>query len=55
MEHNQNNIYIDKTVKIGKNVKIYPFNVIVGDCIIKDNVTLYPYNFISNSQIGENC
>lgn len=55
MEHNQNNIYIDKTVKIGKNVKIYPFNVIVGDCIIKDNATLYPYNFISNSQIGENC
>lgn len=49
------NIYIDKTVKIGKNVKIYPFNVIMGETEIKDDAIIYPFNTIIDAVIGENC
>ena len=48
-------VVLDKTVKIGKNVKIYPFNVILGDSEIGDNSTIYPYNFINNCKIASDC
>ncbi|MBE5758347.1 MAG: hypothetical protein E7345_05460 [Clostridiales bacterium] len=44
-------VFIDKTVKLGKNVTIYPNNIIKGNTVIGDNVTLLPNNFISNCKI----
>ena len=49
----KNSVYIDKQVKIGKNVVIYPNNIIMGNSHISDNVILLPNNFISNSKIGQ--
>ena len=51
----EENVFIESTVKIGKNVKIYPFNVLMGSCVIGDNCVLYPYNFIKDSEIGNDC
>ncbi len=51
----EENIFIESTVKLGKNVKIYPFNVLMGSCVIGDNCVLYPYNFIKDSEIGNDC
>ena len=48
-------IYIDKSVSIGKNVTIYPNNIIKGDTIIGDNVTLLPNNYIIDSEIKDNA
>ena len=45
--------YSEKTVKIGKNVVIHPFNVILGNTVIEDNVVLkqgnYKYKIQNNS------
>lgn len=46
--------YIDDSVIIGKNVKIYPNNQIFGNTIIEDNVTLLPNNCIFDCNIGCN-
>ena len=43
--------YIDKSVKFGKNVTIYPNNIIKGNTIIEDNVILLPNNYIEDSYI----
>ena len=51
---NNKSTYIDKTVKIGKNVVIYPNNYIFGNTQIKDNVTIYPNNYIKDSLIENN-
>lgn len=48
-------IYIDKNVKLGKNVTIYPNNQIYGDTEIGDNVVLYPNNCIFDCIIGNDC
>lgn len=45
--------YIDKTVKIGKNVIIYENNRIMGNTVIEDNVILGPNNYIINGVIRE--
>ena len=45
-------IFIDKSVKIGTNVTIYPNNIIEGDSEIGDNCVLLPNNIIRNSKIG---
>ena len=45
-------IFIDDTVIIGKNVTIYPNNIIKGNTVIGDNVTLLPNNYIMDSEIG---
>ncbi len=47
------NIIIDESVKIGKNVKIYPFNIIKGDTEILDGAIIYPFNYIENAKIGK--
>jgi len=52
---NKESCYIDKTVKIGNNVVIYPNNIILGNSEIKDNTVLYPNNFIKDSIIEQNC
>lgn len=49
-----NDCVIDKTVKIGKNVTIYPGNVLLGNTVICDNVVLYPNNLIKDSTIMDN-
>ncbi len=46
---------IDKSVVIGKNVIIHPFNVIKGNTVIGDNTIIYPFNYIEDSIIGKNC
>ena len=45
-------IFIDKSVKIGKNVVIYQNNVIEGNTEIGDNCVLLPNNIIRNAKIG---
>ncbi len=47
----KNSTYIDDSVKLGTNVKIYPNNVICEGSVIEDGVTLYPGNYITNSTI----
>ena len=44
-------IFVDKKVKIGKNVIIYENNRIDGQSVIGDNVTIFPNCFITNSTI----
>lgn len=46
--------YIEETVKIGKNVTIYPNNYILGNTEIGDNCTLLPFNIIRDSKICNN-
>lgn len=46
--------YIEKTVKIGKNVVIHRGNIIKGNTIIGDNVTILENNYIEDCIIGEN-
>jgi len=48
-------VFIDDTVKFGKNVTIYPNNIIKGNTIIGDNVTLYPSNYIEDSVIDDDA
>ncbi len=64
-------VFIDKTVKIGKDVIIYENNRIEGDCVIGDNVIIFPncyiknskiesgsiieYSYLENAVVGENC
>ena len=47
----KNSVYIQKGVIIGKNVTIYPNNILLEGCIIEDNVKLLPNNFISDSTV----
>lgn len=46
-------VFIDKTVKIGKNVVIYENNRIEGDTEIGDNVVIMPNCYIKNCKIGK--
>lgn len=48
-------VFIDRTVKFGRNVTIYPNNTIVGNTVIGDNVVIYPFNFIKDSVIKDDC
>jgi bifunctional UDP-N-acetylglucosamine pyrophosphorylase/glucosamine-1-phosphate N-acetyltransferase len=44
-------VYIDENVKIGRDVVIYPNNIIKGNSIIEEGVVLMPNNFIRDSVI----
>jgi UDP-N-acetylglucosamine acyltransferase len=47
---------VDKSVILGKNVKISPFAIISAKTKIEDNVKIGPYVFIEgNVEIGEEC
>ena len=50
----ERSVYIEKSVKLGKNIVIYPNNIILGNTEIKDNVVLLPNNYIINSLIKNN-
>ncbi len=50
---NKRAVFVDKHVKLGKNVIIYENCRIEGDSQIDDNVTIYPGCFIVNSIIGK--
>ncbi len=52
---NKKSCFIDKRVKIGKNVIIYQNNYIEGKCFIGDGTILYPNNYIKDCFIGKNC
>lgn len=47
-------VFIDKTVKIGKNVVIYENNRIEGETVIGDGVVILPNCYIKNCIIGKN-
>lgn len=50
----EKSIFIDDTVKVGKNVTIYENNRIEGNTVIGDNVVLLPNNYIINGVIKDN-
>ena len=52
---NKKSCIIDKSVEFGKNVTIYPNNIILGESVINDGTTLKSGNYIDNSIIGEKC
>jgi len=47
--------YIEETVEIGENVKIYPNVYILGNTKIGSGTVIYPNTTIEDSVIGENC
>lgn len=47
--------YVDCSVKIGKNVKIFSNNVLKGETVIGDGTILLENNVITNSVVGEKC
>lgn len=49
----ENTVFIEKTVKLGKGITIYPGNVVLGKTKILDGVILYPNNYIVDSEIGK--
>ncbi len=49
------NTYISAQSKIGKNVTIYPGNVLEGECMIGEDTILYPNNHLTNSKVGNAC
>ena len=52
---NKKSCYIDKKVKLGKNITIYENNRIEGNTEIGDNTILLPGNYIKSSKIGKEC
>jgi len=56
MKQNQiDNIYIDGSVTIGKNVVIEPNNIIRGNTTIGDNCVVKSGNFIRDAVVEEGC
>lgn len=51
----ENSIFIDESVKLGKNITIHPNNIIKGNTVIEDNVILLPNNYIEDSIIHSEC
>ena len=47
--------FIDETVEIAENVKIYPNVYLLGNTKIGKGTVIYPNTTIENSIIGENC
>ena len=47
--------YIDATVKLGRDVTLYPGVVLEGNTVIGEGTTLYPACRIADSQFGSNC
>lgn len=48
-------VFIDYTVKIEKDVTVYPFNNLYGNTVIKNGAVLFGNNNITNSVISENA
>ena len=47
-------VFIDESVKIGKNVTIYENNRLSGNTVIGDNATIFPNNYLIDTVIDEN-
>lgn len=47
--------YIEKSVKLGKGVVVYPNNYIFGKTEIGDGTVLLPNNCIFDCRVGKNC
>jgi len=50
----ERSVFIDSSVKMGKNIVIYENNRIEGNTIIGDNVCIMPGCYINNCEIGNN-
>lgn len=48
-------IFIDKSVRFGKNVIIYENNRIEGETFIDDDTVILPNNYIKDVKIGKKC
>lgn len=48
------NYYLDDTVKIGDNVTIEPYAVILGDTVLRDGCTVGSFSYLLNADIGQN-
>ena len=55
IENKSKNIYVEKDVVIGKNVKLFENVHLLGKTIIGDGSTVYPNTIISDSIIGKSC
>lgn len=44
--------YLDDTVKVGDNVTIEPFAVVLGNTVLRDNCTVGSFSYILDSDIG---
>ena len=49
------NYYLEDTVKVGDNVTIEPFAVVLGNTVLRDGCTVGSFSYILNSDIGENA
>lgn len=47
--------YVDATVKLGRDVTLYPGVVLEGNTVIGEGTVLYPACRIADSQFGKNC
>ncbi len=46
--------FLDKTVKVGKNVTFEPFCVVKGNTVIGDNVVVGSFSYLDNAVVGAN-
>lgn len=49
------NYYLDDTVKIGDNVTIEPFAVVLGNTVLRDGCTVGSFSYLLNADVGENA
>ncbi len=49
------NYYLEDTVKVGDNVTIEPFAVVLGNTVLRDGCTVGSFSYILNSDIGQNA
>lgn len=47
--------YMDDTVKVGDNVTIEPYAVILGNTILRDGCTVGSFSYLLDADIGENA
>ena len=52
---NKKSCFIEKSVKFGKGVVVYPNNVLLGNTVIGDECILFPNNVIKSCKIGKKC
>lgn len=48
------NYYLDDTVKVGDNVTIEPYAVVLGNTVLRDGCMVGSFSYLLNADIGEN-
>ena len=48
------NYYLEDTVKVGDNVTIEPYAVILGETVLRDGCTVGSFSYLLNADIGQN-